>query len=443
MQFLPQDIIARKRDGFALLQEHIDDWIAAVVHDEVSDAQIAALNMAIVLNGMETEEIAYLTQAMAYSGNVINWPSYGVNGIMVDKHSTGGVGDKTSFLVAPILAACGCYVPMISGRGLGHTGGTLDKLESIPNFRTQLSEDEFAHHVQQNRLAIVSATQNIAPADRRIYAVRDVTATVPSLALIVSSILSKKIASGTQNLVMDVKLGTGGFNQDIETARNLAQMLVKTAELASIKCRAVLSDMNEILGHYAGNSLEILEVIEWFNGKGGRDIRLTELSMELASQSLMSAGLEDNIASAREKIRSVIDNGRAAEYFERMIQAQSGISNILSDYKKYLPQAPYIHDVYAQNAGFITAQDCRSLGLVIVKLGGGRSRPNQKLDLSVGLSHICKVGDFVDEQTPLLSIHAASLEDALHLEQEVIAAFEVSDNAPINHNPNPILEVIS
>lgn len=442
MGYLPQDIIARKRDGFSLSQDYINEWITAVVTGDVSDAQIAALNMAILLNGMDMGEIAHLTRAMGNSGDVINWADYGIEGTLVDKHSTGGVGDKTSFLVAPILAACGCYVPMISGRGLGHTGGTLDKLESIPGFRVNISEDEFIGLIQKNHLAIISANNNMAPADKRIYAIRDITATVPSEALVTSSILSKKYAAGIQNLVMDIKVGNGAISKDANTARQLAQTIVKTAQLANISCRAILSDMNEVLGRHAGNSLEILEVIEWYNGKS-RDMRLSEVSMELAAQALIGAGLTADVSQSRERVRKVIDDGTAAEYFERMVHAQSGISNILSAYKKYLPKAPVIHDVYSPNFGIITRQNCEQLGLIIVKLNGGRHYADQPIDYGVGLSHIREVGDFIDAQTPLLSIHAATEEDALSVEAEIISCFQIEENAKMLSPKSPILEIIS
>lgn len=442
MEYLPQDIIARKRDGFALSHDSINEWIAAVVTGDVSDAQIAALNMAILLNGMEMDEIAQLTRAMGNSGDVISWLEHNIEGAIVDKHSTGGVGDKTSFLVAPILAACGCYVPMISGRGLGHTGGTLDKLEAIPGFRVNISEDEFIGLVQKNHLAIISANSNMAPADKRIYAVRDVTATVPSEALVTSSILSKKYAAGIKNLVMDIKVGNGAISKDTDTARALAQTIVQTAQLANISCRAVLSDMNEVLGRHAGNSLEILEIIEWYNGKS-RDMRLSEVSMELAAQALIGAKQAADVSSAREQVRQVIDDGTAAEYFERMVYGQSGISNILSSYKKYLPKAPVIHDVYSPDFGIITKQNCEQLGMIIVKLNGGRHYTDQVIDYSVGLSHIREVGDFIDAQTPLLSIHAATKEDALKVEADVLSCFEIEEKAKMISPQNPILEIIS
>ncbi len=440
MKFLPQDIISVKRDKNALTAEHIQYWVESVSKGEISDSQIAALNMAILLNGMDYNEVALLTKAMSHSGEVIDWRKHIGDAPVLDKHSTGGVGDKTSFLIAPILAALNCYVPMISGRSLGHTGGTLDKLEAIEGLSVHMELADFIANIKKNRLAIIAANKNMAPADGRIYAVRDETATVSSQPLIVSSILSKKMAAGVQNLIMDVKYGIGSFNKTREAAKNLAEALTKTAQFAGLHCHALITDMNETLGFSIGNSLEIFEIIDGFNHKEKREQRLWQVSQSLAAQALIIAGIESDSQKAQQKVNAVIDNGKAAEFFETMIHSQGGPHNLLSQADKYLPKAPVQIDVYSNAAGYITAQDCYKLAMMNIRLGGGRTHKEQKLDYSVGFTNIQKIGQYVDNQTPLLRLHAASDDDAQMIVKELQSAFVIGDEKPIEQNP--ILDVI-
>lgn len=438
MNFLPQDIIAHKREGKALSMEQIQLWIKAVSQNKVSDAQIAALNMAILLKGMDYNETAFLTKAMSRSGDVINWHEHIGHEPIVDKHSTGGVGDKTSFLIAPILAALGCYVPMISGRSLGHTGGTLDKLEAIKGFSVDMSLEDFTAHIKKNRLAIIAANKNMAPADGRIYAVRDETATVTSEPLIVSSILSKKMAAGVQNLIMDVKYGLGSFNKTKEEAQQIAKSLTLTARHAGLNCEALITDMNETLGFSIGNSLEILEIINIFNHKDKCEKRLWQVSEALTAHGLIMAGLACDMNEAKQKINQVMDNGKAAEFFEKMVHSQGGPHDLLSRPYDYLPKAPIQMDIYPENAGYIKAQDCYKLAHINIQLGGGRAHKEQKLDLSVGFDNIQKIGQYVDTKTPLLTLHAANEEQARAVEKQLRSAFVISAEAV--EVTNPVLE---
>ncbi len=441
MAFLPQDIIATKRDGNRLSKEQIHLWIKAVSQDKVTNAQIAALNMAILLKGMDYDEMAFLTEAMSRSGDIINWKEHIDNHPVVDKHSTGGVGDKTSFFIAPILAALNCYVPMISGRSLGHTGGTLDKLEAIKGFSVQMEMPDFIKNVKKNRLAIIAANKNMAPADGRIYAIRDETATVTSQPLIVSSILSKKMAAGVQNLIMDVKYGIGSFNKTKENAQNLAEALTKTAQYAGLNCHAMITDMNETLGFTIGNSLEIKEIVDGFNHKDKREERLWQISKALAAQALLTAHMETDFQKAEQKVEEVIHNGLAAEYFEKMIHAQGGPHNFLSQADDYLPKAPVQIDIFSPSEGYITEQDCYKLAIMNIHLGGGRTHKEQKLDYSVGFSNIQKIGHYVDNQTPLLTLHASNREDREKLQKEIQSAFVISSQKPSVQSP--ILDVIA
>ncbi len=443
MKHLPIEIIASKRDGNTLSALVIEDWINGIASEEVSDAQIAAFTMAVFLQGMDETEITSMTLAMMRSGYVMDWKAYGLeDATIVDKHSTGGVGDKTSFLIAPILAACDCYVPMISGRGLGHTGGTLDKLEAIKDFKVDYTKEEFASQVKEHKLAIVSAGSDIAPADKRIYAVRDVTATTACLPLITSSILSKKMAAGLKALSLDVKTGHGAFLPKFEDSQTLAQTIVGVARQAGLPCHALITDMNANLGYHAGNSLEILEIIDWFNKPDQREQRLTDITIALCVHGLLAAGKASSENEAEAMVNKVIQNGQAAEYFERLISLQSGHHHFLSDYANLMPKAPICVDLFADQEGLITMQDSRQLGMAIIKLGGGRKTSGQKLDHSVGLANVKTIGDRVDANTPLMQIHARSLDDA-HMVQDMIKnAFVIDPNAVAVEQVPAVMEII-
>lgn len=403
---LPQEIIRKKRNGSALTKEEINFFIRGVTDGSIVDAQTAALTMAVFLNGMNTIETAELTMAMRDSGDVLVWKE--LNGPIVDKHSSGGVGDKVSLMLAPMIAACGGYVPMISGRGLGHTGGTLDKFDSIPGYQTAPSNELFRKVVRQVGCAIIGQTGNLAPADKKIYAIRDVCATVESVQLITASILSKKLAAGLDCLVMDLKCGNGAFMESLESGRELAHSIVRVANAAGTKTKAVLTDMNQVLGHAAGNAVEVAEAVEYL--KGRRNPRLHEITMELCAELLLSAGLSTSLTEARAKLLKALDSGVALEIFGRMVTALGGPADFCDAPQKYLPQAAVIRPVYPQTAGWVIGMDTRGIGLSIIELKGGRTTPEQKLDHAVGYSEFCQIGDFVDNQKPLAVIHAQTEE---------------------------------
>ncbi len=403
---LPQEIIRKKRNGSALTKEEINFFIRGVTDGSIVDAQTAALTMAVFLNGMDTIETAELTMAMRDSGDVLVWKE--LNGPVVDKHSSGGVGDKVSLMLAPMIAACGGYVPMISGRGLGHTGGTLDKFDSIPGYQTAPSNELFRKVVRQVGCAIIGQTGNLAPADKKIYAIRDVCATVESVQLITASILSKKLAAGLDCLVMDLKCGNGAFMESLESGRELAHSIVRVANAAGTKTKAVLTDMNQVLGHAAGNAVEVAEAVEYL--KGRRNPRLHEITMELCAELLLSAGLSTSLTEARAKLLKALDSGVALEIFGRMVTALGGPADFCDAPQKYLPQAAVIRPVYPQTAGWVIGMDTRGIGLSIIELKGGRTTPEQKLDHAVGYSEFCQIGDFVDNQKPLAVIHAQTEE---------------------------------
>jgi thymidine phosphorylase len=407
---LPAELIKAKRDGRELGADDLRCFIEAVAGGEVSDAQIGAFTMAVYFQGMSMAEQSELTLAMRDSGRILAWD--GLDGPVLDKHSTGGVGDLVSLVLAPMVAACGAYVPMISGHGLGHTGGTLDKLESIPGFDTTLSFDGLAGVVREAGLAITGQGKDLAPADGRIYAVRDVTATVDSVPLIVASILSKKLAEGLDGLVSDIKTGNGAFMRDIDAARELAVNLNRVAGTAGLPSRALITDMNQPLAANAGNALEVSEAVAFLAGEH-RQPRLVEVVMAMGVEMLMLGGLAEAREDAAEKLVRALDSGQAAERFERMVALQGGPSNFLEAPHKYLASAPVIRDLEAPAGGRIEAMDTRAIGLGVLALGGGRRHPHEAIDHRVGLSGFVQVGDAVEAGDPLVRIHAAD-ESAWH-----------------------------
>ena len=400
---LPAELIKAKRDGQELPVDAIRDFVDGITNGQVSDAQIAAFTMAVHFQNMNMAEQSALTLAMRDSGRCLQWPD--LDGPVLDKHSTGGVGDLVSLVLAPMLAACGAYIPMISGRGLGHTGGTLDKLESIPGFNVNPSAQAFNHAVREIGLAITGQGDDLAPADGRIYAVRDVTATVDSIPLIVASILSKKLAEGLDGLVLDIKTGNGAFMIERNRARDLAVNLIEVAVMAGLPCRALITDMNQPLARNAGNALEITEAVEFLNG-GARQPRLEEVILVLGSEMLVLGGLAENPVAARLMLNRVLESGSAAEYFARMVRMQGGPSDLLERPAQYLAAAPVIRDLAAPRSGFIEIMDTRAIGLCIVSLGGGRRRVQDSIDHRVGLSNFRLVGEKVNIGDPLLRIHA-------------------------------------
>lgn len=427
--FLAQEIIRKKRDGQALSEEEIRFFINGVRDNKVSEGQIAALAMTIFFNDMSMDERVALTMAMRDSGTVLNWKQLALNGPIVDKHSTGGVGDVTSLMLGPMVAACGGYIPMISGRGLGHTGGTLDKLESIPGFDIFPDDARFKKIIQDVGVAIIGQTNSLAPADKRFYATRDITATVDSIPLITASILAKKLAEGLDALVMDVKVGSGAFMPTYALSQDLAQAIVDVANGAGCKTTALLTDMNQVLASSAGNAVEVREAVRFLTGEY-RNPRLLEVTLALCVEMLLSAGLAVDDADARAKLQAVLDNGRAAEIFGRMIAAQKGPIDFIENYDRYLPQATLSQMVYSEKAGIVSAMDTRALGLSVVALGGGRRRATDPIDYSVGLTHMARIGQKIDTQQPLAMIHANSEEAWQQAAEAVRAAVVLSDVAP-------------
>lgn len=398
-----EEVIQRKRDGLQLDEPAITGFIEGVTSGAVSDAQIAAFTMATWFRGMTPGETALLTLAMRDSGRALEWP--GLNGPLLDKHSTGGVGDMVSLLLGPIVAACGGYVPMISGRGLGHTGGTLDKLESIPGFDTAPGRERFIDLVSENGIAIIGQSDDLAPADRRIYAVRDVTATVSSPPLMISSILSKKLSEGLDGLVLDIKCGNGAFSAGREDARDLAEEMVTVAQDAGLACHALVTNMDAPLAWSAGNALEIREAIDYLAGRS-RHPRLDEVTRRLTVELLFVGGLAESRREAGRRVNETLDSGAAAETFSRMVTGQGGPSDLLERPGKYLAWAPLSRHVAAEKRGRVAAVDTQAVGHVVVALGGGRRRAEDRIDPAVGLAELVMPGDFLDRGDALARIDA-------------------------------------
>jgi thymidine phosphorylase len=426
---LPQEIIRRKRDGLALAEEEIAFLVRGLVEGSVTPMQMAAFAMAVFLNGMSRAEAVALTLAMTHSGRVMDWRPLDLPGPVLDKHSTGGVGDLVSLILAPAVAACGGFVPMISGRGLGHTGGTLDKLEAIPGYSTRPAPALLARIVRDVGCAIIGQTEDLAPADKRLYAIRDVTATVESIPLITASILSKKLAAGLDGLVMDVKTGCGAFMPTLGQARALAESIVAVANGAGLRTTALITDMNEPLAPAAGNALEIANAIA--NMTGARhDRRLLEVTAALGGEMLATGGLAPDAAAGRERIARAIESGAAAERFARMVAALGGPADLLENPARHLAAAPVIRPVPAARAGFVTAIDTRALGLAVVALGGGRTRAEDAIDPAVGLDALAPLGAGVAAGQPLAMIHARSPAECERAAAALHAAYTIGAEAP-------------
>ncbi|OHX12970.1 thymidine phosphorylase [Chromobacterium sphagni] len=427
--FLPQEIIRKKRDGLMLSQQDIQQFVAGITDNSVADSQIAALAMAIYFNGMELDENVHLALAMRDSGRRMQWQDLGLPGPIVDKHSTGGVGDVVSLMLGPMVAACGGFVPMISGRGLGHTGGTLDKLSAVPGYNPFPEPERFRQVVKEIGVAIIGQTSDLAPADRRFYATRDVTATVESIALITASILSKKLAAGLDVLVMDVKAGSGAFMPTMEKSIELASRIVKVGNGAGVATTALITEMSQPLASTAGNSIETREAVRYLKGDE-RNPRLHEVTMALCSQMLIGGKLAQDDADARAKLQAALDSGRAAEIFGRMVTALGGPVDFMENYDRHLAPAPIVRPVYADKAGFVGAMDTRGIGMAVCALGGGRRLASDVLDFRVGLSQFVELGQNIARDTPLMMIHAAdeaSFEDAA---RRVKAAIRIDEIAP-------------
>jgi thymidine phosphorylase len=424
---LPQEIIRAKRDGRALSADAVRQFVAGIADGTLADSQVGAFAMAVLLKGMTTGETVALTLAMRDSGTVLDWRARGVPGPIVDKHSSGGIGDKVSLILAPLLAACGAYVPMISGRGLGHAGGTLDKFSALPGYRTDVDLDTFARVVREVGCAIIGQTADLAPADRRLYAIRDVTATVESLPLITGSILSKKLAAGLDALVLDVKVGSGAFMATMEDARALATSLVSVAQGAGVATSALITDMDQVLGRTAGNALEVAESIAFLSGES-REPRLAEVTLALTAEALVLGKLAPDMAVARAMAQAKLDDGSAAERFARMVAALGGPKDVFSD--PGMTVAPVVREVQPERPGRVVSIDGRALGLAIIEMRGGRILPNQEIDVRVGFSDFAALGEAVDAHRPICRVHAADAADAEAAAARVRAAVTVADAAP-------------
>jgi pyrimidine-nucleoside phosphorylase len=419
------DILRKKRDGLALAPGEIDAFVRGVTTGEWPEYQASALLMAIVLRGMTADETAHLTRAMVASGAKLDWSD--LDGPKVDKHSTGGVGDKTSLILAPLAAACGCFVPMMSGRGLGHTGGTLDKLEAIPGFRVGLGVDEMRRVLKKTGCVLVGQTKDVAPADKKLYALRDVTATVESVALITASIMSKKIAEGIGALVMDVKCGKGAFMKTREQAKELAESIVATGAGNGVRTEALITAMDAPLGRMVGNAMEVREAIETLRGEGPRD--LESLSVTLAARMVRLAGLAKSDEDAESKVRAALTSGRGLDVFRKIIAEQGGDARVVNDLAR-LPSAPKQTTVCAARSGFVADIHAERVGVATMLLGAGRNRVEDAIDPAVGARILARPGDAIRAGDALVEVHyrdAARLGDALALLAE---AWTIADAAP-------------
>jgi len=436
----PQDIIRKKRDGGELSAAEIELFVRGVTGGEIADYQSTALLMAIFLNGMTDAEQSWLTRAMLHSGDILDFSD--ISNPKADKHSTGGVGDKTSLLIAPLAAAAGICVPMISGRGLGHTGGTLDKLESIPGYRVNLSLKEFRAVLDQCSFAMNGQTSEIAPADRKLYALRDATATVEAIPLIVASIISKKGAAGLDAMVIDVKTGSGAFMREHDRAQELARALVTTGNSLGVRSQALITDMNQPLGQAVGNSIEVLECFQLLRGELSEGARpVLELSIELAARMVTLVQLEPSVAAARDRIRKAYESGDALECFRRNVQAQGGEVRVCDDPRRILPLTATTFKVESRRAGFVVKIDTEEIGNAIAEAGGGRVRVEDRIDPRVGFLAEVKIGDQVRAGDPLGLVFCDEVARGERAALRIKGAYEVSEEPP-EQLPALVKEVI-
>jgi thymidine phosphorylase len=423
---LNQEIIRRKRDGHALSEAEIAFVIEGLSAGTLSEGQAAAFAMAVFFKGMDMPERVALTRAMTASGTVLAWD---LPGPILDKHSTGGVGDNVSLMLAPAVAACGGYVPMISGRGLGHTGGTLDKLDSVPGYRTQPDNDLFRRVVADAGCAIIGQTADLAPADKRLYAIRDVTATVESISLITASILSKKLAAGLHGLVLDVKTGSGAFMPTLEDARELAESLTRVANGAGLRSAALITDMDEPLASAAGNALEMRNAVDYLTGTR-MDARLHEVVVALGAEMLLVGALASTLVDGARQIEHAIASGLAAERFARMVSALGGPSDLLERPQRHLTAAPFLKPVLPHAPGRVQGVDARAVGVAVIALGGGRRRAEDAIDHAVGFTDLAGRGDTVGPDRPLGLVHARDERHAMAAAEALRAAYRLGDGKP-------------
>lgn len=437
MPSLPQELIRLKREGDRLSDEQVGEFVQGITQGSWSEGQVAAMAMAILLRGMSTAETVAFTRAMVHSGDILSWRDPEVPGPVLDKHSTGGVGDKVSLMLAPMLAACGAYVPMISGRGLGHTGGTLDKLEALPGYQGTPPQEVLRRVVRTVGCAIVGANDQLAPADRRLYGIRDVTATVESVPLITASILSKKLAAGLAGLVMDVKVGNGAVSASLQEARELAHSLVQVAQGLGLPTVAVLTDMNQVLGTTAGNALEVREAIDFLTGRH-QEPRLLEVTLTLCAQALVLGHLAPTLEQAQIRAQHALNSGAAADRFSHMVAALGGPADVLKDAQ--LPVAPVQLAVRAPRSGVVQSIDTRAAGWVVVALGGGRRHPLDRIDSRVGVSDVVPLQSQVHQGDTVAVIHAADAASAEQAAQDWLRALDIVSSPA---QPAPVvLEVI-
>ena len=423
---LAQEIIRKKRDGKKLSREEIAFFVKGITDGSVSEGQVSALAMAVYFQDMAMEERVAFTEGLRDSGDVLEWKSLNLPGPVLDKHSTGGVGDLVSLPLGPMIAACGGFVPMISGRGLGHTGGTLDKFDSVPGYTTTPDNDLFRKVVREVGVAIIGQTASLAPADKRVYGIRDVTATVESVAMITASILSKKLAAGLDGLVLDVKVGSGAFMPTYDKSVELAESMVGVGNGAGMKTSALLTDMSQSLAPCAGNAIEVQASIDYLTGKN-RPKRLHDVTIALCAQMLVLGKLAKDTGEAVAKLEKALESGRAAEIFGKMVAALGGPADLVENPGKHLEAAPIIRAVPAPRAGFVSAVKCRELGLAVVSLGGGRRKPEDKIDFAVGFTEYAELGAKIEAGQPLALVHARTEAQVAQAIAEVQAAYVIGD----------------
>ena len=426
MILVPQEIIRHKRDGKILTNQEINFFIQGITDNSISEGQIAAFAMAIYFQDMNMDERVAIASAMRDSGEVLDWSSLNLNGPIVDKHSTGGVGDVISLMLGPMVAACGGYVPMISGRGLGHTGGTLDKLDAIPGYQTTVTNQQFREVVSTAGVAIIGQSANLAPADKRFYATRDITATVESIPLITASILSKKLAAGLDALVMDVKAGSGAFMPTYEQSQQLARSIVDVANGAGCKTSALITNMDQVLASSAGNAVEVREAVRFLTGEYVNP-RLHEVTMSLCAEMLVSANLAADTEQAKGKLQAVLDNGKAAEVFGKMAAGLGGPTDFVENYDNHLIKPAIVRPVFANQSGYVTAIDAREVGMSVVNMGGGRRVATDSIDFAVGLSELVSIGDKIDTQTPIAMVHAQTEQQFVEVQKNILSAIQCAD----------------
>ena len=427
MKYLPQEIIRKKRDGGKLSDDEIADFIAGIKTGETTDVQVAAFTMSVFFNDLSTDERVALTLALRDSGDTMDWADMKLDGPILDKHSTGGIGDNVSLMLAPILAVCGAYVPMISGRGLGHTGGTLDKLDSIPGYDTVPDPADFRRIVKSVGCAVIGQTPNMVPADKKMYGIRDVTASVEADALITPSILSKKLASGLDGLILDVKTGSGAFMDTLEKSESLANSLLVVARQAGLPTSAIITDMNQPLASAVGNAVEVKNAVDFLTGKH-IDPRLYDVTVALCAEMLILGSMETDQKAAEQKVKDALSSGKAAEVFGRMCAALKGPKDFIENMDKYLSFAPVMMDIAAPESGYVADINTRNIGLAAIRLGAGRTDPSAPIDYGVGLEACLPIGAKVEKGQPIARVIARS-EDAANMAAELMQkAYKIGDS---------------